>query len=199
MALKEFSVFDTVTKKYIQVQVEDGQIKVLNGGAAGAVTSVFGRTGIIVATEADYTGDQINVDEIGAATYDDVQDFITIFGNAGWISGGVITDNGDGTIDVAAGVGFIRVSNSETADLKFFDWAASAGVSLTNNSENYIYIDYNAGSPQVAVTTSGSTIRNNENSQFELAEIYREGTTLHITNNKQYAGKLNEINATTII
>lgn len=37
------------------------------GGGAGAVTSVFGRTGVVVATTGDYTAAQVGADAAGAA------------------------------------------------------------------------------------------------------------------------------------
>lgn len=67
---------------------------------------------------------------IKGAYNDDIQDFVTLFGNAGWLSGGDITDNGDGTINITAGTGVIRESNSGTANLRFFDWAASNNIAF---------------------------------------------------------------------
>jgi len=107
--------------------------------------------------------------------------------DAGYLSGGDITDNLDGKIDIAAGIGFIRKSNSPTASLIRFSWAEKLGVALTDNESNYIYLDYNAGSPEVKVQVGGSGITTNGNDKFELAEIFREGTALHITPHKQLA------------
>jgi hypothetical protein len=134
--------------------------------------------------------DEVFVDFIGTPTYDTVQDFISLAWSAGWVSGGGITDNGDGTIDVAAGTGFIRDANSNTSNLLFFDWPAATDVSLVNDSGNYVYVEYNAGTPQVATTTTPSVVLDNENTNFELAEIFRDGTTLHIANHKQVAGNV---------
>ena len=39
----------------------------VNGGGAGAVTSVFGRTGLVVAVAGDYTATQVGADPAGAA------------------------------------------------------------------------------------------------------------------------------------
>lgn len=141
-----------------------------------------------VASGGGTTADVVTVDVISTPTYTTVQDLIDIVLSAGYISGGGLTDNGDGTIDVAAGTGLIRISNSSTASLRPFDWSASAGISLTDGQSNYVYLDYNAGSPQIAVTTSGSTIRDNERDKFELYEIVREGTALHTTDHRQIAG-----------
>lgn len=130
---------------------------------------------------------EVSVLEVGTATYDDAQDSLTLGFSAGWISGGALTDNGDGTVDIAAGTGRIRESDSSTANLRFFDWSSSAGLTMVDGDSTYIYLDYNAGSPQLAVTTTGSTVRDNERSLFELYEVVREGTTLHITDHRQIA------------
>ena len=107
------------------------------------------------------------------------------FSNAGVVSGGVVTDGGSGTVDISECVCYLRTTNSDTGELLRFTIAASSGVALTDNSENYVYVDYNAGTPQFAVTTTGSTVRDNENTLFELAEVYRSGTTLTITTHAQ--------------
>ena len=133
-----------------------------------------------------YSADEVEINTIDSI-YNNLQTDLNLTRNAGWISGGTITDNLDGTIDVSAGYGYIRTSNSDTADMLSISWPASAGIALTDNSQNYVYVDYNVGVPQIAVTTTGSTVRNNENNLFELSEIYREGTTLYITPHKQRA------------
>lgn len=107
--------------------------------------------------------------------------------SAGYLSGGALTDNGDGTIDVAAGAGYIRSSDSDTATLSYIEWSAASSVALTDGQSNYVYVDYNAGSPVIAVTTNGESIRNNENDKFELYEIVREGIVLHSTSHFQYS------------
>ncbi|RLC66057.1 MAG: hypothetical protein DRH97_07090, partial [Chloroflexi bacterium] len=127
------------------------------------------------------------IKEIPTATYRTSQDYFDQTGNAGWVSGGAITDNLDGTVDVAAGTGFIRSTNDDTVPLLSFDWAGSAGVALVDGANNYVYLNYNGGAPIIAVTIVKSAVLDNENSFFELAEIYREGTTLHITDQKHRA------------
>ncbi len=106
--------------------------------------------------------------------------------SAGYISGGALTDNLDGTIDIATGTGYIRESDSDDAEVRFITWPESLALSLTDNASNYVYVDYNSGSPIIAATISGVTIRQNENDKFELYEIYREGTDLHITQHRQF-------------
>ncbi len=107
--------------------------------------------------------------------------------SAGYTIGGTITDNLDGTVHVGIGTGFIRISNNSGATLKTFGWPNTENLVLTDNASNYIYVDYNGGTPIVAAQVGGSGILDNENDKFELAEIYREGTDLHITQHRQYS------------
>jgi len=121
------------------------------------------------------------------STNDSLNDLFNIWFNAGWVSGWAITDNLDGTIDVAAWTWIIRTSNDEQSPVKMFDWAASAWISLTTG-DNYIYIDYNTWTPNIQVTTTWSDVIDNENDKFELYEVYKEdATTLHISDHKQRA------------
>lgn len=120
---------------------------------------------------------------LSGSTNTTLQAFFNITASSGWVSGGALTDNGDGTIDIAAGTGFVRTANTEQSDLKMFDWSATAGLSLTNNAWNYVIVRYNAGSPDVIVQASIP----NENDEFELYEIYRSGTSLQIEDHKHRA------------
>lgn len=182
---------DTITIKHDvdNISFNNGTDFVLSGNKVlllflnGTIWSDVGDSDAVAVS-----ADDVSVNKIGAATYDNVQDNIDLVGSAGWISGGEITDNLDGTVDVAAGTGLIRDANTNTSNLLFFDWDASADVALVDNSDNYIYLDYNGGSPQIATTTTGATVRDNENTLFELTEIHRYGTDLHITSHKQIAG-----------
>ncbi|KKM69829.1 hypothetical protein LCGC14_1446870, partial [marine sediment metagenome] len=116
---------------------------------------------------------------ISGATFTTIQDLQNIFHSAGWVSGGGITDDADGTITVASGTGLIRATDSATAEILFFDWSAESGanVNLADTDTSYVYVEYNAGSPQVVATT---ILRTDFNTNILLATIYRDGTDLHI-------------------
>jgi len=120
------------------------------------------------------------IESIGTPTYDDFQDWLDIIQSAGRICGGEITENAahNGTIDVAAGTGFIKTSDSATGTTKSFDWDADTGIALTDNMINYVYMDYNGGAPIIGVTTDRTTL--DGRTEFILGKVYREGTTLHI-------------------
>ena len=117
------------------------------------------------------------MDRIGSSTYKSLQDLQNVFHSTGWVSGGAITDNGNGTLAIAAGTGAIRTSDSSVATLKFFDWSANAAFSLTDASANYVYVDYGAGSPTLATSTLEPT---DTNTKVILAIVWRDGNELHV-------------------
>ena len=98
--------------------------------------------------------------------------------STGKISGGDITDNGDGTVKVSAGHGYIRPVDDDNGEILFCDWSEESSLSLTNNSTNYIYVDYNNGEPIVKATTS---FPSDHNTKILLGIVYREDNELHIT------------------
>ena len=129
---------------------------------------------------SDYDPSSTNVARVSGSTYSTIQHLQDIFHSVGVTTGGGITDDTDGTITVAAGTGLIRATNSAVAQLLFTDWASEAGanVTLTDNDMNYIYVEYNSGSPQVVATT---TERTDDHTNILLGTVHRSGTTLHIT------------------
>lgn len=121
----------------------------------------------------------ISLQSIPTAAYDDLQSYINGVQGSGRISGGTISDGGSGTIDVASGEGFIRATNSATADVYAFAWSASSSIALTDHVVNYIYVDYNSGSPIVGVETTKTS---DSRTRFYLGKVFREGTSVHILN-----------------
>lgn len=118
---------------------------------------------------------------LGSPTYNSHQDARDTLSSAGLISGGEITDDGDGTITVAAGTGLIRATDSPVAILYNTDWAAESGtnVDLTSASMNYVYVEYNAGAPRVVARTVKSS---DSQTDILLGTVYKNGsTTLHIS------------------
>ena len=81
------------------------------------------------------------INTIGSPTYDDLQTIINTYMSAGKFTGGGFTDNGDGSITVAAGTGMIKSTDSDTGTLYSFDWAEDTSVSLADNSVNFVFVD----------------------------------------------------------
>lgn len=120
------------------------------------------------------------LDVLGTPTYTTNKQWITNTGSAGRITGGEITDAGSQTYNVAAGTGAIRSSDSHTATLYQFDWAAASGEAIADEDDEFVFVDYNSGVP---VLTFKASFANTGHDEFFLGSIVREGTVLHIVNN----------------
>lgn len=119
---------------------------------------------------------------VAGSTYSTIQDMQNIFHSAGWVTGGGITNQADGTILVAAGTGFIRANDTDVAEILFTDWPANesggaGGVDLADNDTSYVYVEWNSGTPRAVASTSAPT---DFNTKILLAIISRIGTELHI-------------------
>lgn len=97
--------------------------------------------------------------------------------SAGALSGFAITNNGNGTINLASGVALLRTTNSPTGLLKKYNISAITNIALTDNANNFLLVDYNSGSPTITVTTNTATINTTTNSLIGV--VARVGTTLH--------------------
>ena len=123
-------------------------------------------------------GSKLNqIDDSG--TYRSFVQFAQATMSSGLISGGVITDNGDGTIDISAGEGYLRESSSFTSELKTFTFSAVEDMEPTVDTLNYIYADYNFGSPTLDFTTALSDI--DHASQFVVGLVFPESDHAHIS------------------
>jgi len=125
----------------------------------------------------------ISVDALAGATNFRIQSHINNFASAGLLSGGEITDAGSANINVASGTGTIRTSDSHTADLLHFDFAASNGIAIPTDTIRYIGVEYNAGSPQIVVKTTDSW---DTHTEFSLGNVVNETDTLHILFNPEF-------------
>lgn len=145
---------------------DKGDITVSDSGATWTIDS-----GVVVGSA---------MERVAGSTYSTVQHMQDLFHSAGVTTGGGITDDADGTITVAAGTGLIRATNDTTAVLLWTDWAAESGVNvaLTDNNMNYVYVEYNAGTPRVVASISAPT---ELQTNVLLGTVYRSGTNLYIT------------------
>jgi len=133
---------------------------------------------IVLTNATDMPSDEVKVPEIGTATYDDMQDIVNFTGSSGRISGWALSDGGSGTVDISAGKGYIRTSDSELAPLVPFDMASTSALALTDNDNNWVYVNYNSGTPIYGVTLDILTL--NFNDEFLIGQVYRVGSTVHI-------------------
>ena len=132
------------------------------------------RTEEIVKSDFSEPATNIEVEEVGTATYDDVQDWLNNTQSAGLISGGGFTDNNDGSLTVAAGTGFIKTVDSVIGTSKFFDWPENASVTPPDNDLSYVYV---VSDGTISTTTIYTGI--NDHTEIVLGRVYRDGTELH--------------------
>jgi hypothetical protein len=107
--------------------------------------------------------------------------FFNYVQSGGRLTGGTITATSpaDGTVQISAFTCLVHISETLGDSLVYVSMPAQAGPALTDNQLNYIYFDYNGGTPQYAATTDRTTIH--EYDQFTFGRVYREGTDTHIT------------------
>jgi len=148
----------------------------------GSGALVFG-TSPALSTPTGIIASDIEMGEIGTATYDDIQDWSNTTQSAGVVNGFAITDSGSGEVDIAAGQGILKTTDSVIGANVFFDYAGTTNVALTDNSINWIYIDYNAGTPQAGVTTDWTTL--DLHTQVIIGKVYRMSTTVFIQETRQ--------------
>ena len=127
----------------------------------------------------------ISIPKIGTPTFSTVSDNLKLITSAGRMTGGTITNNGNGTLSVAAGTGFIKAMNDDTAEILSFDWVASTSVPLAINSQKFIGIEYNGGNPRVVSKNSDTFDLNTE---FSLGTAVNSSNDVHILNNHWWVG-----------
>jgi len=123
----------------------------------------------------------IKIPIVAGATYTTLTEFHNAFGSAGRHTGGEVTDAGSGTLNIAAGTGFIKANDVDTDELISFNWSAVNGAATTINQVNYVMVEWNNGSPQAVVTTDEGAW--DLDTSFPLAKICNENNSLNILNN----------------
>lgn len=125
--------------------------------------------------------DELDMVKVGNPIHvDNFQEIYNHMYSAGITHNCELTDNGDGTINIAAGTAVLRAAADIHSTLYSVEVNAQAGITLTDNSVNYVYLDYNSGSPQFVVSTSITAF--NGMDKCLAYTIVREGTTLHYIN-----------------
>jgi len=141
----------------------------------------------IALSDYTYPANQVEIEELGTATYDDIQDWINNTQSAGYVIGGEITQAAGANnhkINVAAMKGFLKITDDATGVTKSFDLTAQSNLDiLTDAKVNYVYVKFTAPSTvEVLATLDRSEIELNR--QFTLGRVYRDGTgegaVLHI-------------------
>jgi len=124
--------------------------------------------------------DSVSMPKIASPTYGTLEDASNLLSGVGLIAGAdSITDAGAGAVDVAQLEFRIRAADTDVGQVLYGTTAAVAALALTDNSLNYLYVEYNAGTPQVVATI---TKRSDYNTNVYLGTVYRIGAVVHITN-----------------
>jgi len=132
------------------------------------------------------TDDQIGLSgQVGTPTINSSSLLTDAIHSAGVITGGGITNNGDGTIDIAAGSGLIRATDDDLAPLLVFEWTLQTDVVLTNHELNFIYWSYNGGTPLLNIALTDHT---DHNTEVSIGTVRRDDTSLHPTESREDVG-----------
>ena len=98
--------------------------------------------------------------------------------SSGIMSGCDLTDNGNGTIDIATGTGMLRApGDNGHGTLYSAEIPAVAGLSLVDGQTNYVYISYNDGVTLLWATTT-STLEVNLIDKIPVYIVVRSGNSI---------------------
>lgn len=167
----------------------NGSVKITDGSQALDRVLTSDATGVgtwtdLSAVLALETSD-ISLHKINTPTISTLDSYIDNLGSTGLVSGGVMSNNGDGTITVSTGEGFIRDVDTDSSHVYACEWATNAVVALTDNSVNYIYLSYvsTVADPVVTVSTTRPA---DLNTNILIGSVYRSGNEVHLTHSSKY-------------
>lgn len=123
------------------------------------------------------TGNTTTMERIGNSTYYSAQHWRNNLASGGIVGGGVISDAGGGTINVTAGQCAIRPSASHTSTLYFADFPAATGLVIPTDTIRYVGVEYNAGSPIIALRTADDF---DYMTNFPVGVVTNEAGVLHL-------------------
>lgn len=116
---------------------------------------------------------------VGAPTaHDTLQEILEHIWSAGVTYGCDITDNADGTVSFTAGEAMLHATSDEHSNLYYLEVPAQASLAMLDESVNWVYLDFNGGSPQWV--TSASRTAFNCIDKCLGYNIHRSGTSLNI-------------------
>lgn len=107
-----------------------------------------------------------------------LQQWIDHIYSSGRVHGLELTDNLDGTVDIASGVAIMRAVDDPHTALYSVNIDGVSDLALTNNKTNFVYAEYDATTPVISVTLNPGDI--NLTTKVPLFVIVREDTHLSI-------------------
>lgn len=135
---------------------------------------------------SDSTGaasiNNIQVNLTGSPVLDRLDDYINVFASAGDQDDSDIRDTTDGagntdSIYVAAGSGYLRISDDHNVQLTAVDWGDTT-IAVVDGAFIYVGVEYNSGSPKVFSTSTIGDL--NYHTNFDLGTVANESGVLHI-------------------
>jgi hypothetical protein len=158
-----------------------GYFQLTSSGTALGLSALLSSVGIVASGNVviESTGGNVDIGIMHGegAGYQYAREIYNATQSAGVISGGGITDNLDGTVDIEEIEVIFKTTDSETGANETHTIPAQTDVEFTDHAKNFILLDYNGGSPSVSVSTSDTS---NGHDVIELACVFREGTNLDI-------------------
>ena len=129
---------------------------------------------------SNHTGTQAyatieNANTIGAAEYSPLDKVFNIMGSSGVISGCTLTNNGDGSVNIAAGEALIHNSSDELSDLYAITVDEQLNIPIPDDEVTYIYLDWDSGAPKFKTTPTLNNI--DCISKCTVYIVYRYGLT----------------------
>lgn len=146
----------------------------------GFCTNVHATQGKIVVYTEDYADAQdILLPQVGTPLeIVDVLDWFRHSWSTGLTDGGDITNNGNGTVNIAASDFLLRQGSDEDSPLYVYREAGTTNLAMTDNEVNYVYLDYNGGTVTWSVTLDPSVF--NGIDKVIAYTVARNGTRLNI-------------------
>jgi len=108
---------------------------------------------------------------VGTPTYWTVNDFLNSFGSTWRKTWWVATNAGSSKVAITWWTWFIKATDDDNAQLLPFNWSAPADITIPANSSRYIWVKYNAGTPQIVTKTSSTW---DYDTEFPLARAVNE-------------------------
>jgi hypothetical protein len=117
-----------------------------------------------------------------------LEDVVNHSWSAADVDGFDITENGNGTVTITDGDVALRIADTQDAQLR--GYRVTGGTTgtelpaLVDNDQNFIYVDYNAGTPDIKVTTDPTIITGT--TQTPIFLVTRIGNTTHYADIRKY-------------
>lgn len=177
----------TITQNQVTGLVNDLAGKTNTGTTAQIRTDLDTVSGITITNNNLITGntEQININATGITANTEAINLVQAHSiehidntqSAGMISGCTIVDDGVGGINIDDGLAYFKLTNDPIGDTDIFGITGVSGLTLTDNSINFIYVNYNGGTPSISSSTT--SIANGRN-LFNLGVVFKEGLKINI-------------------